>query len=171
MMRPCIKNVKYIMFVKKLILRSLNQTLFLQVLFNNNRYICNTIVRRCIWRIYYPRPRSEEVFSRYTPSRRQGSNCKLPMTEVKGSMIRDIHLLTMIRYSSLAPRLVLRLTCRSLVPLCPTHHPSSCHPLKYLLCSPLFLLQPNPHLPGGLLTLVPSSTHSTPPMMKWYTGN
>ena len=46
------------------------------------------MVRRCIWRIYYPRLRSEEVCSM--------SYCKLPMTKVEDSMIHDIHHLTMV---------------------------------------------------------------------------
>ena len=41
--------------------------------FTHKKYIC-TIVGRCIWQIYYPRPRSEEVCSRYIPSRRRGVN-------------------------------------------------------------------------------------------------
>ena len=47
-------------------------------------------------RIYYWRLRSEEVSSRYTLSHRLGYiYCKHLMTEVKGSMIRDMHHLTM----------------------------------------------------------------------------
>ena len=41
---------------------------------------------------------TEEVCNRYTPSPKQGiySNCKLPMTDIEGSVIRDIHHLTMV---------------------------------------------------------------------------
>ena len=70
-------------------------------------YIYNiTTVRRCIWRIYYPRPWSSEVCSRYTLSRRRGvyltANFQWPRSRVVWFVIYATLLWFILYYSAWA---------------------------------------------------------------------
>ena len=62
--------------------------------------ICNiyTIASRCIHRIYYPRPRSEEVCGQIypKPKARDIFHHKLPKTEVEGSISSEYTEETMV---------------------------------------------------------------------------